>query len=189
MRHVDRTVGMVKHSAGLMPFVLEDRGDVAVVKVLLVHPGGPFWAKKEFASWSIAKGELESDADDPRAVADREFREELGKAPPPGEWLELGETKQQGGKRVTAWAVEGDVNTAETVSNQFEMEWPPRSGRIRSFPEVDRAEWFELADARLRILKGQVVFLDRLMAIVAKTRGGLVEGEGSTQGPFPGSTA
>ncbi len=132
------------------------------VCVLLVHPGGPFWAKKDRGAWSIPKGEYEP-GDDPLSAAIREFAEETGTRPH-GACHPLGEVKQPGGKLVTAYALEGDFDIATLTSNMFEMEWPPRSGRRRSFPEVDRAQWFALPEARERILKGQSAFLDRLEA-------------------------
>jgi predicted NUDIX family NTP pyrophosphohydrolase len=131
------------------------------IEVLLVHPGGPFFAKKDDGVWSIPKGEYEP-GEDPLAAAVREFEEELGSRPPDGERIDLGEVKQRGGKIVTAWAVEGDIDTVAVVSNTFAMEWPPRSGRTAEFPEIDRAEWFDLPTARTKILAAQEPFLDRL---------------------------
>ena len=148
---------MAALSAGLVLF----RRDGALLEVLLVHPGGPFWARKDLGAWSIPKGEHTED-EDPLEVARREFAEELGSAAPDGPALELGEVRQRGGKRVTAWAVEGDLDTTTTSSNQVEMEWPRNSGRRITFPEVDRAEWFDLAEAHRRILDGQRPLLDRL---------------------------
>ena len=130
--------------------------------LLLVHPGGPFWAKKDLGAWSIPKGEYE-EGEEPFAVAKREFCEELG-AEPNGEFWELGAVVQSGRKEIIAWAVEGDFRVAELRSNTFELEWPPKSGRKREFPEVDRAEWFTPADARRKILPGQSEFIDRLLA-------------------------
>ncbi len=132
------------------------------VEVLLVHPGGPFWAKKDLGAWSIPKGEY-SAGEEPLAVAVREFEEETG-ARVRGEFLPLGELIQPGRKVVTAWAVEGDFDVSALKSNLFEMEWPPKSGRKTSFPEVDRAQWFSVADARRKILPGQSPFIDRLLA-------------------------
>jgi len=148
---------MAKLSAGL----LLHRGAPPAVEVLLVHPGGPFWAKKDGGAWSIPKGEY-ADGDDPLAAALREFREELGVPAPDGERLALGEVRQAGGKRVAAWAVQADLDVSAIESNTFELEWPPRSGRIQRFPEVDRAGWFGPAEAREKLLKGQLPFLDRL---------------------------
>jgi predicted NUDIX family NTP pyrophosphohydrolase len=148
---------MAKRSAGILLY----RGRTGEPEVLLVHPGGPFWAKKDLGAWSIPKGEYEAD-EDPRACALREFEEELG-GPPPAEALtELGSTRLASGKLVTAWAAEGDLDAASVVSNTFTLEWPPRSGVMREFPEVDRAAWFSLAEARRRINPAQVAFLDRL---------------------------
>ena len=131
------------------------------LQVLLVHPGGPFWKNKDEGAWSIPKGEYEK-GEDALEAAKREFEEETGiKAE--GEFIALGESKQPGGKVITTWALEGDCSPAEVRSNTFSMEWPPKSGRKQEFPEVDRADWFTLNDARKRILKGQVIFLDRLM--------------------------
>jgi len=130
-------------------------------EVLLVHPGGPFWAKKDLGAWSIPKGEY-GDGEDARACALREFEEELG-SPPPGEVLaELGEVTQRNRKVVTAWALEGDLDPEAIQSNTFTLEWPPRSGREQAFPEVDRAAWFTLAEAGERINPAQAAFLDRL---------------------------
>jgi predicted NUDIX family NTP pyrophosphohydrolase len=148
---------MKKLSAGILLF----RRRESNVEVFLVHPGGPFWAKKDASSWSIPKGEyLESD--DPLLAAKREFEEETGAAID-GEFLALGEIKQAGGKIVTAWAVEGDLDPANLRSNAFQLEWPPKSGKTREFPEVDKWEWFIIEAAREKLLKGQVEFLDRLI--------------------------
>ena len=131
------------------------------LQVFLVHPGGPFWKKKDAGVWSIPKGEYE-ESEGPLEAAKREFEEETGiKAD--GEFIALGQAKQSGGKIISAWAFEGDCSPAELRSNIFSMEWPPKSGRQQEFPEVDRADWFDLNEARRRILKGQVVFLDRLI--------------------------
>jgi predicted NUDIX family NTP pyrophosphohydrolase len=131
------------------------------LEVLLVHPGGPFWAKRDAGAWSIPKGEV-ADGEDPRAAAWREFGEELGTPAPEGDVLELGEVRQKAGKTVLGWGVEGDLNPAQIVSNTFTMEWPPRSGRSQEFPEVDRAGWFALGEARERINPAQAALLDRL---------------------------
>ena len=131
-------------------------------EVLLVHPGGPFWAKRDDGAWSIPKGEY-ADDEDPVAAARREFAEELGSPlPDAAELRELGEVRQKNGKRVRAWAAEGDLDASAAHSNTFEMEWPPRSGRRQEFPEIDRAEWFTLARARDKVLPAQAAFLDRL---------------------------
>jgi predicted NUDIX family NTP pyrophosphohydrolase len=155
---------MPKRSAGLLVY----RRTGAGLEVLLVHPGGPFWARKDEGAWSLPKGEIDDPADEPLAVARREFEEELGVAPPDLDGaIELGEVRQAGGKRVSAWAVEGDLDVAVVVSSTFEMEWPPRSGRTEAFPEVDRAGWFALDEARRKLLQGQLPFLDRLADAVA----------------------
>jgi predicted NUDIX family NTP pyrophosphohydrolase len=125
--------------------------------------GGPFWMKKDEGAWSIPKGEY-GPGDDPLLAAQREFEEELGSAPPLATYRPLGSIKQQGGKLVTVWAVEGDFDASAAVSNTFEIEWPPRSGLLQSFPEVDRADWFTLDVARTKLVKGQIPFLDQLVA-------------------------
>jgi len=150
---------MTKSSAGLLLFRLAS----GEPEVLLVHPGGPFWAKKDEGAWSIPKGELDGE-EDPWLAARREFHEETGVAPPDGEAIALEPVRQPGGKVVHAWAVEGDLDVAAIRSNQFSMEWPPRSGRRQSFPEVDRAAWFSLETARRKILKGQAALLEQLEA-------------------------
>ncbi len=147
---------MPKQSAGILLYRRDPNG----WSVLLVHPGGPFWAKKDFGAWSLPKGEY-SPGEDPLAVAVREFEEETG-VRPKGEFRPLGEVRQAGGKRVLAWAVEGDLDPAEVKSNSFEIEWPPKSGRKQRFPEIDRAEWFSPEAARQKILPGQREFIDRL---------------------------
>lgn len=149
---------MAKRSAGILMYRRRGPG----VEVLLVHPGGPFWAKKDLGAWSIPKGEYAT-GEEPLAVAMREFEEETG-ARPSGDFLPLGESVQPGRKIVTAWAVEGDFDVGALKSNLFELEWPPKSGRRTSFPEVDRAEWFPIEDARKKILPGQSAFIDRLLA-------------------------
>jgi predicted NUDIX family NTP pyrophosphohydrolase len=153
---------MPKHSAGLLMY----RGSGPSLELLLVHPGGPFWAKKDLGAWSIPKGEHAPD-EDPLTVAQREFEEETG-ARPRGEFQPLGEVVQAGGKRVSAWALEGDFDPGALASNLFETEWPPRSGRKRSFPEVDRAGWFSPEEAGRKILAGQRPFIDRLVELVGK---------------------
>lgn len=132
-------------------------------EVLLVHPGGPFWKKRDDEAWSIPKGEIEG-GESPLDVARREFEEELGAAPPGGAPVSLGTIRQAGGKVVHAWAVRGDFDVARLTSNTFEMEWPPRSGRMQEFPEVDRAAWFGLEEARRKMLPAQLPLLDRLKA-------------------------
>jgi predicted NUDIX family NTP pyrophosphohydrolase len=130
-------------------------------EVLLVHPGGPFWAKKDHGAWSIPKGEHEV-GEDPQACALREFEEETGTKPHAGELVDLGTVRQKSGKVVQAWALEGDLDASAIRSNTFSLQWPPRSGRMQEFPEVDRAEWFGLVEARQRINPAQAAFLDRL---------------------------
>ena len=130
--------------------------------MLLVHPGGPFWAKRDAGAWSIPKGEYD-DGEDALAAALREFEEEVGSAlDAAGELVALGDVRQKNRKLVTAWAAEGDVDAGAVRSNTFAMEWPPRSGRTQEFPEIDRAEWFTLARARDKLIEAQVAFLDRL---------------------------
>jgi predicted NUDIX family NTP pyrophosphohydrolase len=150
----------VKRSAGILLFRRGNGG----VEFLLVHPGGPFWAKKDAGAWSIPKGQIE-DEEEPRACAIRELEEELGPAPAldPEQLIELGSIKQKAGKTVEAWAAEADFDPASLASNSFEMEWPPRSGKRQEFPEVDRAEWFDRAAAREKILPAQAELLDRLL--------------------------
>ena len=130
------------------------------VEVLLAHPGGPFWSKKDAGSWSIPKGEY-ADSEDPLAAAKREFREETGFAVIEP-LIFLGEIKQPSGKIVCAWAFKGDCDPSKLVSNTFELEWPPKSGKMTAFPEVDRVAWFEIAEAKQRILKGQKDFITAL---------------------------
>jgi predicted NUDIX family NTP pyrophosphohydrolase len=149
-----------KHSAGLLLY--RRRGES--LEVFLVHPGGPFWAKKDLGAWSIPKGEYAED-EDPLMAARREFAEETG-FPAPSIAIALGELKQAGGKIVIAWAAEGDCDPEKLVSNLCAIEWPPRSGRKIEIPEVDRAAWFSLDAAGERILKSQQQFLDRLARLV-----------------------
>ncbi len=143
-------------SAGILMYRFRDRD----IEVLLVHPGGPYWAKKDSGAWSIPKGEYTGE-EDPLAAARREFREETG-VDADGEFLELTPLKQRSGKVVACWAVEGDLDAGAIVSNLFEMQWPPRSGRKASFPEVDRAGWFTAAAAMEKILPGQAGFISEL---------------------------
>ena len=159
---------MPSRSAGLLPYRLS--GD-RVLEVLVVHPGGPFWAKKDDGAWSIAKGEYEL-GQDPEEAANREFAEELGQEPPTGPRIDLGEVRLPSGKLVRVWAVEGDLDVEHVVSNEFEMEWPPHSGKTASWPEVDRAAWVSAASATRKLSKGQVGFLDRLAARLRETAGG-----------------
>jgi predicted NUDIX family NTP pyrophosphohydrolase len=159
---------MPKLSAGLLLY----RRTGGALEVLLVHPGGPFWARKDDGAWSIPKGEYEL-GQDPLENARREFAEELGSvAPVQGEYLPLGQVKQAGGKLVSCWAVEGDLDPATISSNTFEMEWPRGSGRLQQFPEVDRAAWFTVEAARAKLLAGQVPVLDRLLMCLAENESG-----------------
>jgi predicted NUDIX family NTP pyrophosphohydrolase len=139
------------------------RGDR--IEVLLVHPGGPLWARRDEGAWSIPKGEY-AEGEDALAAARREFAEELGSAAPGGEVAELGEIRQKSGKRVRGFAIAGDLDVRSVISNTCEIEWPPRSGRRIEIPEVDRAEWFGLDAARAKIHPGQVALLDRLAQLV-----------------------
>jgi predicted NUDIX family NTP pyrophosphohydrolase len=156
---------MPKRSAGLLMYRHRDMH----LEVFLVHPGGPFWAKKDLGVWTIPKGEY-TDDEEPLAAAIREFREETGFTAE-GDFLPLGEIRQAGGKLVAAWALEGDCDPSALVSNSFEMEWPPRSGRIAAFPEVDRGAWFSLAEARTHMLASQMPVLDRLSERVHNQHG------------------
>jgi len=168
---------MPKLSAGLLPFRVSDKGGT---DVFIVHPGGPFWTRKDDGAWSIAKGEYEPEEEDPEDAARREFVEEVGAPAPAGRSLALGEVRQPSGKRITVWAVDAPAfDIDQVVSNEFEIEWPPRSGRTQHFPEVDRAEWMPIAVARRKLVKGQVEFLDRLSrALIAKGLDPADEGEG-----------
>jgi predicted NUDIX family NTP pyrophosphohydrolase len=148
---------MAAESAG----IVLHRGTPGALEVLLVHPGGPLWARRDAGAWSIPKGEYEP-GEDPLAAARREFEEELGAPPPDDEAFDLGEIRQKSGKRVRAWAIGGDLDPSTIQSNMFELEWPPRSGRRQRFPEVDRAQWFTLAQAREKINPAQAALLDRL---------------------------
>lgn len=148
---------MIKQSAGILLYRLKNKE----LEVLLVHPGGPFFAKKDVGAWSIPKGEF-SDKEDPLEAAEREFREETG-ATVSGEFVTLSPITQKGGKIVLAWAVEGNLDPQQIKSNTFEMEWPPRSGREQSFPEIDRGEWFTVPVAKEKINQAQAAFIDELM--------------------------
>jgi predicted NUDIX family NTP pyrophosphohydrolase len=147
--------------------VLLWRERVGRLEVLLGHPGGPYFAGKDADHWTVLKGEVDP-GKDLLAVARREFEEETGHRLPEGPAIELGEIRQKSGKRVLAWAMEGDLDTETAMSNSFEMEWPPRSGRMREFPEIDRVEWFGLDDAREKIKAAQAPFLDRLERTLAE---------------------
>ena len=157
-------MGKAKRSAGILLYRL---GNDAL-EVLLAHPGGPFWARKDAGAWTIPKGELD-DEEDALAAARRELREETG-IEARGDLIALTPVKQRGGKTVHAWAMEGDCDARAITSNTFEMEWPPRSGRTNTFPEIDRAEWFTLEHARAKILSGQAPLLDELWAILVAGR-------------------
>jgi predicted NUDIX family NTP pyrophosphohydrolase len=160
---------VARESAGILLF-----RDRAAPEVLLVHPGGPYWARKDLGAWTIPKGELD-DGEEPRVCALRELAEELGPAAPslaPAELIELGSIRQKGGKVVHAWAGEGEFDSTALDSNRFEMEWPPRSGERAEFPEVDRAEWLDPDEARRRIIAAQAPFIDRLLEIRHTRRDG-----------------
>jgi predicted NUDIX family NTP pyrophosphohydrolase len=152
----------MKTSAGLLMFRRSPGGEL---QVLLAHPGGPYWRNKDDGAWTLPKGEYQV-PEEPLAAARREFAEETGfEAHPP--FAPLGEAVQKSGKRIQAWAVAGDCDPSQLRSNTFEMEWPPRSGRLQDFPEVDRVGWFDMAAARRKIIPAQAVLLDRLAAALA----------------------
>lgn len=153
---------MPKLSAGVLLYRIVD----GALEVLLGHPGGPFWARRDDGAWSIPKGEYTSD-EDPWVAAQREFTEELGAPVPPGEPLRLEPVKQAGGKIVTVFAVRGDFDPATAVSNTFSIEWPRGSGTLREFPEIDRVAWFPMDTARTKLLAGQRPVLDELIAAVS----------------------
>ena len=153
---------MARRSAGLL---LWRRGGPEGFEALLGHMGGPFWARKDAGAWSIPKGEYE-EGDDPLATALREFAEEMGRPAPEGAVTPLGEFRQSGGKVVTVFAREGDFDASEIRSNHFTVEWPPRSGRFRSFPEIDRAEWMAPSRAREALVRGQVPAVEALERLV-----------------------
>ncbi len=144
-------------SAGLLLYRLDP-----ALELLIVHPGGPYWAKKDEGAWSIPKGEVDA-GEDPLAAARREFTEELGIEPPPGDPRPLGTITQKAGKVVEAWAVEGDLDVSAIAANTFDLEWPPRSGRIVAFPEIDRAAWVDPGTARRKLNPAQAPFVDRLV--------------------------
>jgi len=148
---------MSVRSAGILLY----RFNEGNLQVMLVHPGGPFWAKKDDGVWSIPKGIYE-EGENPRAAAKREFQEETGQEVD-GDFIDLGELKQPSRKIVQAWALEHDLDTSRIISNTFSLEWPPKSGAVREYPEVDRGRWFNVQEAREKILKGQLEFLDRLV--------------------------
>lgn len=150
---------MARKSAAILLYRL--KGDDRDIEILLVHPGGPFWAKRDEQAWSIPKGEYDV-GEDAYSAALREFEEELGMPCPQAVPIDLGEIHYSSGKRIVAWAVAGDFDPSRLRSNMFEMEWPPRSRRIEQFPEVDKAQWFAMAEAHGKILPAQQSFLDRL---------------------------
>lgn len=151
----------MKLSAGLLLYRITNG-----IEVLIGHPGGPFWARKDNGAWSVPKGEY-VDGEDPWAAAQREFAEELGKPAPAGPRIEFEPLKQPGGKIVTVFAVRGDLDLAGTVSNTFELEWPKGSGKIREYPEIDRVGWFPVEEAEVKLLKGQRPLLDALKRALA----------------------
>ena len=158
-------MGMAKQSAGILLYRhVEDE-----LQVFLAHPGGPFWTGKDLGAWTIPKGEIQA-GEDPLQAARREFEEEIGVALD-GEFVALAPVRQRSGKVVLAWAVEGECDPAAVRSNTFSMEWPPKSGKQAEFPEVDRAEWFSMDEARRKILPAQIPFLDQLEIGSPPTRG------------------
>ena len=163
MLFIYAAIAMKKTSAGILLYRLR----AGTLEVLLVHPGGPFWAKKDAGAWSLPKGEFE-EGDDPLETAKREFLEETG-SPVSGEFVALTPLKQKSGKLVHAWAAEGDIDAASIRSNTFSMEWPPRSGKQQEFPEVDRGEWFSIPAAREKLQEGQLGFLDELELLLLRT--------------------
>jgi predicted NUDIX family NTP pyrophosphohydrolase len=156
---VPKTDKSGRTSAGILLWRRQD----GRLEVLLAHPGGPFWARKDHGHWTIPKGETEP-GEELTAVARREFAEETGHVLPEGALVDLGQIRQKSGKLVLGWAAEGDLDPETAVSNTYDVEWPPRSGRMQSFPEIDRVEWFGLDEARERLKAAQVPFLDRLQA-------------------------
>jgi predicted NUDIX family NTP pyrophosphohydrolase len=169
---------MSASSAGLLLYRIRD----GRLEVLIGHMGGPFWARKDAAAWSIPKGEYDEETEDPYAAARREFEEETGARAPDGSAIELGEIRQRNGKRVRAWALEGDLDPAGASSNTFTLEWPPRSGEMQEFPEIDRLEWCELELARERLVAGQEQLLDALCAALAPPA------RTASKGPGPSGT-
>jgi predicted NUDIX family NTP pyrophosphohydrolase len=160
-----RTAASPKVSAGLLLFRRRQR----LIEVLLGHPGGPYWAKKDDGAWTIPKG-MATDGETPLAAAKREFREETGHRPR-GEFISIGEARQAGGKLVIVFAVEGDWDVGQLCSNTFSIQWPPKSGKLREVPELDRAQWFTLAEAERKILQGQAIFLERLRVLCLSREG------------------
>lgn len=160
---------MSLYSGGILLFRFRDDK----LEVLLVHPGGPFWIRKDEGAWSIPKGLFDED-ERPLDAAKREFKEETG-FEAEGEFIDLGEQKQPSRKIVHAWALEKDLDETKVVSNKFALEWPKKSGVIREYPEIDRARWFDVDQARIKIQKGQLVFIDRLIEILNRRTGADIE--------------
>jgi predicted NUDIX family NTP pyrophosphohydrolase len=158
---------MAKRSAGILMYRRSSRG----IELLLAHPGGPFWASKDQGAWSIPKGEYD-DSEDALSAAKREFAEELGSALPARPFLDLGAIKQPSRKVITAFAVDGDFDPATLVSNRFELEWPPKSGRKQNFAEINSVQWFSASEAREKIQPGQAEFIDRLLEYLGHSSGG-----------------
>jgi predicted NUDIX family NTP pyrophosphohydrolase len=158
---------MAKRSAGILMYRRSSRG----IELLLAHPGGPFWASKDQGAWSIPKGEYD-DSEDALSAAKREFAEELGSALPARPFLDLGAIKQPSRKVITAFAVDGDFDPATLVSNRFELEWPPKSGRKQNFAEINSVQWFSASEAREKIHPGQAEFIDRLLEYLGHSSGG-----------------
>jgi predicted NUDIX family NTP pyrophosphohydrolase len=166
-RLIIEEVGVSKSKSGRTSAgILLWRSREGRLEVLLAHQGGPFWAKKDLGHWTIPKGEVEP-GEELVDVARREFEEETGAKAPDNPLIELGQITQKSGKLVLGWAAEGELDPSTAVSNTYELEWPPHSGVVRTFPEIDRVEWFELDEARRRLKAAQVPFLDRLQAAVA----------------------
>lgn len=173
-----------RHSAGLLPFRLSG----AEVEVLLGHMGGPYWANRDAGAWTVIKGEHGAD-EEPAAAARREFEEELGLPAPRAKLLALGQVRQSGGKTVTVWACHADIDPDRITPGTFELEWPPKSGRVQQFPEIDHVRWFELPAAYEKILTGQRPFLDRLRTLVGNpATGGVPSMADGAEGDAPGGT-
>jgi predicted NUDIX family NTP pyrophosphohydrolase len=179
---------MPKTSAGILLYRFSQGDGARQLEILLVHPGGPIWAKRDEGAWSIPKGEYGAD-DDPAECARREFEEEIGHPLEDGPWDDLGEVVQAGGKRVRAWAVRGDLDVEEIKSNTFEMVWPPRSGHVQSFPEVDKARWMGIDEAMRKLVPAQVGLLERLLGLDPRPERGAHERRTPPAGPSRGSTS
>ena len=149
-----------KRSAGILLYRVNDGG---APEVMIAHMGGPFWARKDNGAWSIPKGEIDDESEDPLQVALREFEEEIGRPPPAGDYRPLGDFRQRSGKVVTAYALEADMDVASISSNTFSLEWPKGSGRTQQFPEIDRAAWFSPEEARDKLVNGQIPIVDALL--------------------------